>query len=66
VIEAAGGDIRTRPGDEQAPDAVIEGGPHEVLAVLSGQLDLAAARGRGLNVEGDASALARLKPRALT
>jgi DNA-binding HxlR family transcriptional regulator len=64
VIEAAGGEVHARPGDADSPDALLSGSPHEVLGVLSGRLDLAAARARGVRFEGDERALARLVPAA--
>jgi DNA-binding HxlR family transcriptional regulator len=64
VLETADGEVHARPGDAVDPDAVLTGGPHEILGVLSGQLDLAAARARGVSFEGDERALARVIPAA--
>jgi DNA-binding HxlR family transcriptional regulator len=63
VVEAAAGVVRTHPGRAQSADAVIEGDPHLILALLSGNLELDAARGAGLRFEGDAAALTRMQPR---
>jgi DNA-binding HxlR family transcriptional regulator len=46
------------------PDAVLSGTPQLVLGVLSGALELDAARARGLELEGDPGVLARLLPAA--
>lgn len=65
VIEAAGGQVRTRAGE--APDAAarISGSPHALLGLLSGQIDLARAGELGLRFSGSRAALARLQPAAL-
>jgi DNA-binding HxlR family transcriptional regulator len=62
VIETSDGAVRARAGSAEHPDAVLSGAPQVILGVLSGELDLAAARDRGLRFEGDARALARLQP----
>jgi DNA-binding HxlR family transcriptional regulator len=62
VLEATGGEVRVRPGAAERPDAVISGGPHEILGLLSGHLDAEEARRRGLRIEGDAGLLERLRP----
>jgi DNA-binding HxlR family transcriptional regulator len=62
VLEAAGGEVRVRPGAAERPDAVISGAPHEILGLLSGHLDAEEARRRGLRIEGDAGLLERLRP----
>jgi len=64
VIETTDGRIRTRPGHADHPDAVITGKPVLVVGVLTGRVDLASARKRGLRVEGDAEALRRVLPSA--
>ncbi len=61
LIETAEGGVRARPGRAEHPDAVLEGTPSLILGVLSGQLELAAARKRGLSFEGDPATLARLQ-----
>jgi DNA-binding HxlR family transcriptional regulator len=62
VIEAAGGEVRVRPGPADRPDAVISGAPHQILGLLSGQLDAEEARRGGLRIEGEAGVLERLRP----
>ncbi len=62
VLEAAGGEVRVRPGSAERPDAVISGAPHEILGLLSGHLDADEARRRGVRIEGEASLLERLRP----
>jgi len=64
VIETADGGARIRPGAGEHPDAVLEGTPQLVLGVLSGRLDLAAARARGLRYEGDPETLSRIRREA--
>ena len=64
VIETTDGRIRTRAGPADHPDAVITGKPVLVVGVLTGRVDLASARKRGLRVEGDAEALRRVLPSA--
>jgi DNA-binding HxlR family transcriptional regulator len=63
VIETSGGAVHARAGrPERAPDAVLSGAPPVILGVLSGELDLPAARDLGLSFEGDERALARVRP----
>jgi DNA-binding HxlR family transcriptional regulator len=54
--------VHTRPGSADDPDAILSGGPHEILGLLSGQLDLREARRRGVTLEGDVRVLDRLRP----
>jgi DNA-binding HxlR family transcriptional regulator len=62
VVQAAHGDIRVRPGTCPSPDATVTGDPAVVLGFFVGGLDLAAARQRGLELEGDEGAVRRLQP----
>jgi DNA-binding HxlR family transcriptional regulator len=62
VVEAREGHIRTRGGPASDPDLVLTGSPHTILGLLSGQIDVADARGRGLEAEGDLSVLDRVRP----
>ena len=62
VLEVSGGEVQVRPGVAADPDAVVTGSPHVMLGVLSGGLELAEARRRGLTIEGDAGVLERLRP----
>jgi DNA-binding HxlR family transcriptional regulator len=64
IIETVEGDVRARPGSAEEPDLVLSGVPQVVLGLLSGRLDLADARARGLEYEGDAQALRRVQARA--
>lgn len=61
VIEVSGGAVRTRLGTAQSPDLVLRGAPQLILGLLSAHLDPEAARGAGLEIEGDADILARLR-----
>ncbi|HKC19192.1 MAG TPA: helix-turn-helix domain-containing protein [Candidatus Dormibacteraeota bacterium] len=60
LIEAAGGEVRSRRGSAAHPDAVISGKPGPILGLLSGRLGLAEARRRGLVFRGDEAILGRL------
>jgi DNA-binding HxlR family transcriptional regulator len=62
VLETAEGSVRVRPGPAEHPDVVISGAPQEILGLLSGHLDVAEARRRGLEIEGEARVLERLRP----
>ena len=64
LIETADGDVHARPGTVEHPDAALAGAPRLIIGVLSGGLDLAAARARGLEFEGDPEVLDRVRPRA--
>ena len=64
VIETAGGNVVTRAGSAENPDAVLAGPPELIVGLLAGRLDLADARKRGLEYQGDAAALRRLQPEA--
>jgi DNA-binding HxlR family transcriptional regulator len=66
VIETVDGAIRVRPGHAARPDGVLTGPPELVLAVLTGKLELEAARANGLEYEGDPQALWRVRPEILT
>lgn len=66
VIETVdGGAVRARPGRAVDPDAVLAGPPRIVIGLITGRLDLPAARARGLHYEGDPEVLARLQPHAV-
>jgi DNA-binding HxlR family transcriptional regulator len=64
LIETADGGARTRPGAAEDPDAVLTGTPQLVVGVLSGRLDLAEARARGLQYDGDPETLSRVQHQA--
>jgi len=62
VVETVDGTIQARPGTVEHPDAVLEGPPDLVIALLRGRIDQAQARRRGLSVAGDKAAIGRLHP----
>jgi len=63
IVETSDGAIRARPGTAEHPDAIITGEPEAVIGLLRGTIDLRAAKREGVRVEGDAKALARVRPR---
>lgn len=62
VVELQGGEIHTRTGRAENPDLVLDGPPRAVLGLLSGLIDLDAARQLGLSARGRRSLLGRLRP----
>jgi len=62
IIEASGGQLRTRPGPASSPDLVLNAPPPLVLGVLTGQLTLTEAEHRGMRTTGNPAALRRLQP----
>jgi DNA-binding HxlR family transcriptional regulator len=60
TIETAGGQVRTRRGVVERPDAVLEGRPGLILGLLAGRFDLAEARKRGLAFKGSPKVLDRV------
>lgn len=62
VIETGNGEIRTRAGRAERPDAVLRGPRGLVVAALMGSLPLDQARAYGLQFEGDPVTLQRLQP----
>jgi len=63
TIEAVDGAVKARLGVAQHADAVLSGSPQLILGVLAGKLNLAQARLAGLQFEGDASVLRRVRLR---
>ena len=63
LIETVGGTVRARPGRAEHPDASLAGAASLILGLLTGRLDLATARSRGLQYEGDPEILDRVRPR---
>jgi DNA-binding HxlR family transcriptional regulator len=53
------GSVRVEPGKPTHRDALIDGEPRTILALLSAKLSLAAARAKGLHYEGDPKILRR-------
>jgi DNA-binding HxlR family transcriptional regulator len=66
VVEVSGGSVRTRLGTAAAPDLVLEGSPHVILAVMSGHLSVEEAASLGLRVSGDVRVLQRVVRRPVT
>ncbi len=63
VVETADGGVRARPAvPGEDADLVLRGAPHAILGLLSGQIDVAEARRRGLDVDGEERVLVRLRP----
>ena len=60
LIETVEGKVRTRRGTVESPDTVLEGKPGPILGLLSGKLDIAEAKQRGLVVRGSQKALRRV------
>jgi DNA-binding HxlR family transcriptional regulator len=60
VIETIDGRVHVRPGSALDPDATVSGPPPLVIDLLTGRVDLAAARADGLEFEGDPKALSRV------
>jgi DNA-binding HxlR family transcriptional regulator len=61
VITTADGKVHARPGTAKHPDAILSGPPRLIIAALSGRLDLDQARERGLQLDGDPSAVTRIR-----
>jgi DNA-binding HxlR family transcriptional regulator len=61
VLETVDGGVRARVGTADEPDAVIAGDPQLVLGALTGWLELADAKKRGLRYEGDPKVLRRVR-----
>ena len=66
VVEVSAGSVITRPGTATAPDLVVQGEPHLILALFSGQLTAAEVVSRGLQITGDATVLQRVLPEPMT
>jgi hypothetical protein len=61
VLETVDGRVRAWVGAADDPDAVIAGDPDLVMGTLTGTLELADARKRGLRYEGDPKVLRRVR-----
>jgi DNA-binding HxlR family transcriptional regulator len=66
MIETIDGHVRVRPGRAPDPDATITATPALVLGLLSGELALEDAVANGLEFQGDADALRRVQPKAVS
>jgi DNA-binding HxlR family transcriptional regulator len=64
TLETSDGGVRVRPGRADDPAAVLTGPPQLILGLLMGRIDLAKARAGGLQVDGDATAVGRVRARA--
>lgn len=65
LIEIGGGAIHVRPGSAPDPEGTLTATPSLILGLLTGVLDLATARARGLVFEGDQETLRRVQPNAV-
>src|SRR5260370_1955175 len=63
LIETVRGTVRARPARAEPPDASLAGTASLSPGLLTGRLDLATARSRGLQYEGDPQILDRVRPR---
>lgn len=61
VMETVEGKVRARRGAAENPDAVLTGPPRLVIGVLSGRIAHEDALGQGLQLEGDARVLGRVR-----
>ena len=61
-LVVGGGSVRAHRGASDRPDVVIAGPPLLILGLLSGRIDIAEARRRGLEIHGDLATLARVRP----
>jgi DNA-binding HxlR family transcriptional regulator len=62
LLETLGGEVRTRAGSSEHPDAVLTGSPYVILALISGALSLDHAEARGLRCEGSRESVLRILP----
>jgi DNA-binding HxlR family transcriptional regulator len=62
VLDTVDGEVRTRSGAVEDPDAMVSGPPDLVLGLLAGRITLADARRRGLHYSGDPKVLSRIRP----
>lgn len=61
TLEVSGGEVGTRPGSAEDPELTIAGPPQLILGLLSGMLEVDAAKSLGLRCEGDLEILRRLR-----
>lgn len=62
VIALEGGSVRTWVGHVDHPDLVIDGSPRAVLGLVTGMIDLKAAKALGSTIRGKHQLLQRLHP----
>lgn len=60
VIETHDGAIHTRLGSTESPDATLAGPPKAIMGLLLGLLELADAKARGIDYQGDPTILDRI------
>ena len=63
TVTTGDGRVHVRPGAAQEPDAVVTGEPEDVIDLLRGTTDVRGARRRGVRIEGEGEAIARVRPR---
>ena len=66
VIALEAGRVRTWVGHTERPDLVIDGPPRAVLGLITGLIDLKAAKALGSTIRGKRQLLQRLRPVAAT
>jgi DNA-binding HxlR family transcriptional regulator len=64
VIALEAGRVHTRVGQAERPDLVIDGPPRAVLGLVTGMIDLKAAKALGSTIRGKRQLLQRLSPLA--
>lgn len=64
LVQTVDGKVRARQGRADNPDGVVIGTGSQVLGLMTGKIDLAEARRRGLQYEGDPAVLERVIPTA--
>jgi DNA-binding HxlR family transcriptional regulator len=62
VVEVSGGAVSVRAGTAAHPDLVLTGPPQLINALFTGQLGVADAAVRGLQISGDTGVLDRVLP----
>jgi DNA-binding HxlR family transcriptional regulator len=61
TIDVGAGSVELAPGPSDDPELVLSASPHVMLGLLTGAIDLADARARGLRAEGDLALLSRVR-----
>jgi DNA-binding HxlR family transcriptional regulator len=65
VLQAADGEIRSRIGPADTPDATLTGPPTPILGLLLGRHELADAEAQGITYQGDPALLDRIDAHVL-
>ena len=63
TVKTGDGGVHVSPGPAPTADAVVSGDAEDVIELLKGTIDVRGARRRGVRVEGDVQAIARVRPR---